>query len=190
MKCSLVSQFFLKRCLVFPIPLFSSISLHWSLRKAFLSLPAYPSSLTTPRPHSGPSLHTLSRNSNGLQWTTLAHSWTCTHTLFPNQPEPAPNMHTHTHEHTQPLPSHLLRRPIPPHLWSLGEPSSAGWDPHPAPPQHSKPFGCHLSPTVTSQQIWSTSPRTTCLVTNQEHQGYRTNKHKRPSQSFAVGLHI
>ena len=34
----LVSRFFLKRCLVFPIPLFSSISLHWSLRKAFLSL--------------------------------------------------------------------------------------------------------------------------------------------------------
>ena len=30
--------FFLKRCLVFPILLFSSISLHWSLRKAFLSL--------------------------------------------------------------------------------------------------------------------------------------------------------
>ena len=29
---------FLKRSLVFPIPLFSSISLHWSLRKAFLSL--------------------------------------------------------------------------------------------------------------------------------------------------------
>ena len=29
---------FLKRCLVFPILLFSSISLHWSLRKAFLSL--------------------------------------------------------------------------------------------------------------------------------------------------------
>ena len=31
---------FLKRSLVFPILLFSSISLHWSLRKAFLSLPA------------------------------------------------------------------------------------------------------------------------------------------------------
>ena len=31
---------FLKRSLVFPIRLFSSISLHWSLRKAFLSLPA------------------------------------------------------------------------------------------------------------------------------------------------------
>ena len=30
--------FFLKRSLVFPILLFSSISLHWSLRKAFLSL--------------------------------------------------------------------------------------------------------------------------------------------------------
>ena len=29
---------FLKRCLVFPILLFSSLSLHWSLRKAFLSL--------------------------------------------------------------------------------------------------------------------------------------------------------
>ena len=29
---------FLKRSLVFPILLFSSISLHWSLRKAFLSL--------------------------------------------------------------------------------------------------------------------------------------------------------
>ena len=34
----LVSLIFLKRALVFPILLFSSISLHWSLRKAFLSL--------------------------------------------------------------------------------------------------------------------------------------------------------
>ena len=34
----LVSLIFLKRFLVFPILLFSSISLHWSLRKAFLSL--------------------------------------------------------------------------------------------------------------------------------------------------------
>ena len=34
----LVSLIFLKRSLVFHIPLFSSISLHWSLRKAFLSL--------------------------------------------------------------------------------------------------------------------------------------------------------
>ena len=34
----LVSLLFLKRSLVFPILLFSSISLHWSLRKAFLSL--------------------------------------------------------------------------------------------------------------------------------------------------------
>ena len=34
----LVSQIFLKRSLVFPILLFSSISLHWSLRKAFLPL--------------------------------------------------------------------------------------------------------------------------------------------------------
>ena len=34
----LVSLVFLKRSLVFPIQLFSSISLHWSLRKAFLSL--------------------------------------------------------------------------------------------------------------------------------------------------------
>ena len=33
-----VSLIFLKRLLVFPILLFSSISLHWSLRKAFLSL--------------------------------------------------------------------------------------------------------------------------------------------------------
>ena len=33
-----VSLIFLKRSLVFPIPLFSSISLHWSLRKAFFSL--------------------------------------------------------------------------------------------------------------------------------------------------------
>ena len=33
-----VSLIFLKRFLVFPILLFSSISLHWSLRKAFLSL--------------------------------------------------------------------------------------------------------------------------------------------------------
>ena len=34
----LESLIFLKRSLVFPILLFSSISLHWSLRKAFLSL--------------------------------------------------------------------------------------------------------------------------------------------------------
>ena len=34
----LVSRTFLKRSLVFPIVLFSSNSLHWSLRKAFLSL--------------------------------------------------------------------------------------------------------------------------------------------------------
>ena len=34
----LVSLIFLKSSLVFPILLFSSISLHWSLRKAFLSL--------------------------------------------------------------------------------------------------------------------------------------------------------
>ena len=34
----LVSVIFLKRSLVFPILLFSSVSLHWSLRKAFLSL--------------------------------------------------------------------------------------------------------------------------------------------------------
>ena len=33
-----VSLIFLKRSLIFPILLFSSISLHWSLRKAFLSL--------------------------------------------------------------------------------------------------------------------------------------------------------
>ena len=37
-KIPLVSLIFLKRSLVFPILLFSSISLHWSLRKAFLSL--------------------------------------------------------------------------------------------------------------------------------------------------------
>ena len=36
----LVSLIFLKRSLTFPILLFSSISLHWSLRKAFLS-PCY-----------------------------------------------------------------------------------------------------------------------------------------------------
>ena len=35
---TLVSLIFLKRSLVFPILLFSSHSLHWSLRKAFLSL--------------------------------------------------------------------------------------------------------------------------------------------------------
>ena len=34
----LVSLIFLKRSLVFPILLLSSISLHWSLKKAFLSL--------------------------------------------------------------------------------------------------------------------------------------------------------
>ena len=37
-KVPLVSLIFLKRSLVFPILLFSSVSLHWSLRKAFLSL--------------------------------------------------------------------------------------------------------------------------------------------------------
>ena len=38
----LVSLIFLKRYLVFPILLFSSISLHWSLRKAFLKIsPCY-----------------------------------------------------------------------------------------------------------------------------------------------------
>ena len=37
-KILLVSLIFLKRSLVFPILLFSSICLHWSLRKAFLSL--------------------------------------------------------------------------------------------------------------------------------------------------------
>ena len=36
----LVSLIFLKRSLVFPILLFSSISLHWSLRNAFLSVVA------------------------------------------------------------------------------------------------------------------------------------------------------
>ena len=38
MKCSLGISNFLQRSLFFPILLFSSISLHWSLRKAFLSL--------------------------------------------------------------------------------------------------------------------------------------------------------
>ena len=38
MKCPLVALIFLKRSLVFPILLFSSVSLHWSLKKAFLSL--------------------------------------------------------------------------------------------------------------------------------------------------------
>ena len=37
----LASLIFLKRSLVFPILFFSSISLHWSLRKVFLSLPCY-----------------------------------------------------------------------------------------------------------------------------------------------------
>ena len=37
MKCSLGICIVLKRSLVFPILLFSSISLHWLLRKAFLS---------------------------------------------------------------------------------------------------------------------------------------------------------
>ena len=38
MKCSLGISNFLKRSLVFPILLFPSISFHWSLSKAFLSL--------------------------------------------------------------------------------------------------------------------------------------------------------
>ena len=42
---SLLSIIFLKRSLVYPILLFSSISLHWSLRKAFLSLLAILSTL-------------------------------------------------------------------------------------------------------------------------------------------------
>ena len=37
-KIPLLSLIFLKRSLVFPLLLFSYISLHWSLRKAFLSL--------------------------------------------------------------------------------------------------------------------------------------------------------
>ena len=37
----LVSLIFLNRFLVFPFLLFSSISLHWSLRKAFISLLSY-----------------------------------------------------------------------------------------------------------------------------------------------------
>ena len=37
-KCPLISLIILKRFLVFPILLFPSISLYWSLRKAFLSL--------------------------------------------------------------------------------------------------------------------------------------------------------
>ena len=41
MKYSLVSLIFLKRSLIFPILLFSSFSLHWSLRKAFLCLLAF-----------------------------------------------------------------------------------------------------------------------------------------------------
>ena len=39
---SLVSLMFLKRSVVFPISLFSSVSVHWSLRKAFLFLLAFP----------------------------------------------------------------------------------------------------------------------------------------------------
>ena len=38
MKCSLGISHFLEESLIFPILLFSSISLHWSLRKAFLPL--------------------------------------------------------------------------------------------------------------------------------------------------------
>ena len=38
MKCSLGISNFFKGSLIFPILLFSSISLHWSLRKPFLSL--------------------------------------------------------------------------------------------------------------------------------------------------------
>ena len=42
MKCSLGISNFVKRSLVFPILLFSSISLHWSLRKAILAIsPCY-----------------------------------------------------------------------------------------------------------------------------------------------------
>ena len=38
MKCSLGISDFFKRSLIFPILLFSSIALYWSVRKAFLSL--------------------------------------------------------------------------------------------------------------------------------------------------------
>ena len=38
MKCSLGSLIFLKKSLIFPILLFSSISWHWSLRESFLCL--------------------------------------------------------------------------------------------------------------------------------------------------------
>ena len=41
MKCTLGISNFLKSSLVFPILLFSSISLHWSLRKGFLISPCY-----------------------------------------------------------------------------------------------------------------------------------------------------
>ena len=40
MKCSLGISSFLEEICLFPSLFFSSISLHWSLRKAFLSLPA------------------------------------------------------------------------------------------------------------------------------------------------------
>ena len=60
----LVSLIFLKRSLVFPLLLFSSISLHWLLRKAFLSLLA------------------ILWNS-AFKWEYLSFSpWLCTSLLF------------------------------------------------------------------------------------------------------------
>jgi len=67
----LVSLIFLKRSLVFPLLLFSSISLHWSLRKAFFK---NHSLLVFGTLHSHgyifPFLLCLSDSDDGPQWTT------------------------------------------------------------------------------------------------------------------------
>ena len=69
----LVSLIFLKRSLVFPIPLFSSISLHWSLRKAFLSLLA--GGYLKPNISLSTTLDQQNHLPQKLNWL-LTHRWT------------------------------------------------------------------------------------------------------------------
>ena len=97
----LISLIFLERSLVFPILLFSSISLHWSLRKAFLFLLAIPWSSAfrwiylpfSPLPFSSLLFTTLCKASSdnyfaflhffllGMVWlpATCTMSWTSIH---------------------------------------------------------------------------------------------------------------
>ena len=72
---SLVSLIFLKRSLVFPILLFSSISLHWSLREAFLSLLANSLELCLPRVKVLLLKHVTSRRSWRGVWEKDLKGW-------------------------------------------------------------------------------------------------------------------